>query len=90
VDEFLRELFVGHDLAISRQIFAFRYESARHWLEVFRTYYGPTNRAFASLNAGQQSLLEQDILTLLEQSNRSSGGGLVIPGEYLEVVVTKR
>jgi hypothetical protein len=55
---------------------------------VFRTYYGPTHWAFASLDAGKQSALEADILDLLDGSNAGSET-LIIPGEYLEVVITK-
>jgi ubiquinone/menaquinone biosynthesis C-methylase UbiE len=85
----LRELFPGHDIRISPQTFTFRYESAEHWLDVFREYYGPTNRAFASLDAEKQSELEADILDLLDLCNWDGTGRLVIPGEYLEVVITK-
>jgi len=85
----LLELFAGHDIKISQQAFTFRYESAEHWLDVFRTYYGPTNRAFASLDAKKQAELEADILDLLDRSNRDSTGTLIISGEYLEVVITK-
>lgn len=56
---------------------------------MFRTYYGPINRAFASLDAEKQSALEADILDLLDKSNWGSSGTLIIPGEYLEVVITK-
>lgn len=86
----LGELFAGHDIAASRQVFMFRYKSPEHWLEVFRRYYGPTNRAFASLDADKQSHLEAEILQLLERSNEGGKGTLKIPGEYLEVVITKR
>lgn len=85
----LRELFSGHEVTVTPQTFTFRYESPEHWLEVFRNYYGPTHRAFASLDADKQSALEADILDLLESSNWGSGRTLVIPSEYLEVVITK-
>jgi ubiquinone/menaquinone biosynthesis C-methylase UbiE len=85
----LRELFAGYEIDISPQTFMFRYESPEHWLDVFRTYYGPTNRAFASLDTEKQSALEADILHLLDKSNCGGNGTLIIPGEYLEVVITK-
>ncbi len=84
----LAELFRGHHVSASRRIFNFRYASPAHWLEVFKTYYGPTHRAFASLDAGRQTMLEADILALLERANRG-GASLVVPGEYLEVVITR-
>jgi len=87
--ERLQELFEGHEINSSAQTFTFRYESPEHWLEVFRKYYGPTNRAFAALDATKAAALEADILDLLERSNWGRSGTLIIPGEYLEVVITR-
>lgn len=86
----LAELFAGNEVAITRQHFHFRYRSADHWLEVFKTYYGPTNRAFAALDAEKQVALEGDLRELLSRMNRGGDHSLVIPSEYLEVVVTRR
>ena len=86
----LAELFRGHDISAEKKIFHFRYRSAAHWLEIFRTYYGPTHRAFASLDAAKQAELEADILDLLDSMNRGGDGTLIVPSEYLEVVVTTR
>jgi hypothetical protein len=85
----LEELFDGHEINSSLQTFTFRYESPEHWLEVFRNYYGPINRAFAALDAEKATALEADILDLLERSNWGRGGTLIVPGEYLEVVITR-
>lgn len=85
----LEELFRGHDITSSVQTFMFRYESPEHWLDVFRTCYGPANRAFAALEAEQAGALEADILDLLEKANWGGSGSLVIPGEYLETVIER-
>jgi ubiquinone/menaquinone biosynthesis C-methylase UbiE len=69
--------------------YAFRYRSPEHWLDVFRTYYGPVHKAFAALDADGQSALEADLLALLRRANTAGGAGLVIPAEYLETVITK-
>ena len=71
------------------RMFAFRYESARHFVDVFRAYYGPVHKAFAALDEAGQAALERDLLSLLRQVDQGGGGGLVIPGEYLEVVIRK-
>ena len=86
----LVELFSGHDVTATKQTFHFRYKSPGHWLEIFRTYYGPTNRAFAALDGAKQAALESDIVELLELMNRGGKNSLVVPSEYLEAVVTKR
>jgi len=69
--------------------FNFRYASAEHWLTVFRTYYGPTLKAFASLDAQQAQELERAITALLLELNIGGTHSLVVPGEYLEVVITR-
>lgn len=73
-----------------RKMFNFRYASSAHWLQVFRDFYGPTNKAFGALDAGGQQALEQDILALLDRFNIAGSSSLVVPAEYLEVVITKR
>ena len=77
-------------LQCTRRQFQFRYRSAAHWLQVFRDYYGPTHKAFAALDAAGRQALERDVTRLLEQSNTAGPASLVIPAEYLEVVVVKR
>lgn len=86
----LRELFGGQLAAIeiTRKSFVFRYRSAAHWLEVFRTYYGPTLKAFAALDAPLQASLAADLIALVERFNRARDGTLVAPSDYIEVVIT--
>ncbi len=69
--------------------FAFRYKSPRHWLEIFRGYYGPVLKAFAAIDPPARAALEKDLLALLDRFNTATDGTLVAPGEYLEVIVTK-
>jgi len=78
------------DIRTTRRHFNFRYRSPAHWIQVFRDYYGPTHKAFAALDSGKQQALEADITTLLERLNVAGSQSLVVPGEYLEVVITKR
>jgi ubiquinone/menaquinone biosynthesis C-methylase UbiE len=88
----LTELFGQQAASIrcERRNFNFRYSSAAHWLEVFRTYYGPTHKAFAALDPAGQKALEADITALLERMNVAGARSLVVPAEYLEVVIVKR
>jgi len=78
------------DIRCERRIFKFRYRSAAHWVQIFRDYYGPTHKAFAAHDAAGQRALERDITALLEDMNAGGAGSLVVPGEYLEVVITRR
>ena len=88
----LAELFGAQaaDIRSTRRMFNFRYRSAAHWLQIFRDYYGPTHKAFAALDPVRQDALAQDITTLLNWLNTAGSSALVVPGEYLEVVITKR
>lgn len=91
-DERLQELFgdsVG-SLQVVRRDFVFRYRSTRHWLDYYRTYYGPTLKAFAALDPAGQEALARDLLSLWQRFNRSEDETLVAPGEYLEVVAVKK
>ena len=60
-----------------------------HWLDVFRTYYGPVLKTFAALAPAAQLELEQDLLALVAQFNRANDGSMVVPSEYLEVVIRR-
>jgi len=77
------------DIQCKRKMFNFRYRSPAHWLQIFRDYYGPTHKAFAALDSSGQKALAADITALLERLNIGGSDSLIVPGEYLEVVVTK-
>ena len=90
-EAYLVELFgrQAADIRCTRRTFNFRYRSAAHWIEVFRTYYGPTHKAFAALDSDGQTRLHADLVKLLESRNLAGPGSLVVPGEYLEAVITR-
>jgi ubiquinone/menaquinone biosynthesis C-methylase UbiE len=70
--------------------FVFRFKSPKHWVEVFRNYYGPVVKAFAAIDPKAQEALEADLLALLDKFDVARDGTLVVPSEYLEVIVTQR
>ena len=78
------------EIQASKREFNFRYRSPAHFLETFRTYYGPMHKAFAALDVAGQAALTQDLRALMEKFNRSGDMTLVIPSEYLEVVIFRR
>ena len=69
--------------------FVFRYRSPEHWLDVFKSYYGPVLKAYGTLAPAQQSTLDQELLTLIDEFNRSGDEFVVVPSAYLEVVITR-
>jgi SAM-dependent methyltransferase len=88
----LRELFGAgiSELRVKRRMFVFRYRSAEHWLQVFRSYYGPLLKAFAALDGAGQAGLAGELSELLQRFNQGGNDTLAVPGEYLEVVAIRR
>ncbi|WP_166223823.1 class I SAM-dependent methyltransferase [Pseudomonas atagonensis] len=77
-------------LQVTRREFNFRYRSAVHFIDIFRHWYGPVHKAFAVLPPESAQALENDLADLINRSNRAGEASLVVPSEYLEVVITKR
>jgi SAM-dependent methyltransferase len=87
----LQELFGDRaaSIALTPRLFNFRYRSPQHFVEVFRTWYGPVHKAFQALPADKGQALEHDILDLLWTMNVGGPRSLVVPGEYVETVITR-
>lgn len=90
--DWLAQAFEEHasSLVFEERRFVFRYRSPEHFLDVFRRYYGPMLKAFEALDDARRSALANDIFTLIARFNISGDGSMVVPSEYLEVVVTKK
>ena len=91
-EERLREL-LGEGVAsleVRRRSYVWRYPSAGHFVEHFRSYYGPTLKAFESLDPDGQEALAKDLEKLLERWNISGDATLIVPSDYLEVVAVRR
>jgi ubiquinone/menaquinone biosynthesis C-methylase UbiE len=87
----IAELFEPHasSIKIAQRSFVFRYRSPEHWLEIFKAYYGPMLKAFAALDATGQAALQRDLIALVDQLNGSGDGSMVVPSDYLEIVITR-
>lgn len=87
----LVELFgpYASDIRTERKQFVFRNLSAEHWIDTFRRYYGPVHKAFAALDAAGQEALHDALLGLLNKYNRGGRDSLVVPADYLEVVIQR-
>jgi ubiquinone/menaquinone biosynthesis C-methylase UbiE len=77
------------DIQCVRRHFQFRYLNAGHWIEMFTRYYGPLHKACAALDEDRRVQLLADIEALLGRLNTAGPDSLVVPGEYLEIVITK-
>jgi SAM-dependent methyltransferase len=92
VEAHLQSLFGqgAAEIAITSRLFNFRYRSAAQWIEVFRTWYGPVHKAFAALPADSAMALERELEELLNRLNLAGPASLVVPSEYLEVLIPRR
>jgi SAM-dependent methyltransferase len=91
-EERVRELFGEgiSSLHATRRSYAFRYLSAEHFIESFRTYYGPVHKAFESLDAEEREALKSDLKELIDYWNISGDETAILPSDYLEVVAVRR
>ena len=64
--------------------------SAEEFVSFFRTWYGPTLKAFAALDDAGRESLESDLIALVDQYDRLCGGAVAIPATYTEAVARKR
>ena len=87
----IEEMFGAQSRSIKAEprLFNFRYRSPEHFLDVFRTFYGPVLKAFAALDTTSQQNLRNDLHALIVRMNKSGDATMVVPSEYLEVVITR-
>jgi SAM-dependent methyltransferase len=87
----ITELFgpQASSIQLEQRAFVFRYRSAQHWLDVFKTYYGPVLKAFEALDAPSGVALTADLKTLIAQFNLAHDGTMVVPSEYLQAIIVK-
>lgn len=90
-DEWIDAAFDGKASAIDFNVkhFNFRYHSPTHFVDVFRTFYGPVNKAFLALGSDGQAALEADILALVAEHNSATDGSMRVPASYAEIVITR-
>jgi ubiquinone/menaquinone biosynthesis C-methylase UbiE len=88
----LRELFVGRigEFRAEKRFYTFRDRSPEHFIEYWRTFYGPTLKAFAAVGEPGRAALEADMLDLIARFDRAGDGTMVVSSEYLEAVIVKR
>ena len=90
-EEHVRELFGDgvSDLRLERRTSVQRFKSIDHYLDFFRTYFGPMMRAFERVGADGEAALEADLREQLERYNRGGDRAFVLESEYLQVIATR-
>jgi SAM-dependent methyltransferase len=90
-EEGIRELLGDgvSEITFARRHWTMRFRSPDHWVDVFRTWFGPVNRAFASLDEQRAAEYRDELKSTISRFNRATDGTVVIPAEYLETVATR-
>ena len=90
-EEWINETFgpESEDISIELKNFNFRYRSADHFIDFFRTFYGPVHKAFAALDDEGQEILYNDILETIAKFNEATDGSMIVPSQYAQIIITK-
>jgi ubiquinone/menaquinone biosynthesis C-methylase UbiE len=88
----LREIFGDgiSSLEVRDQTFTFRFPSAEDFVAFFRTWYGPTLKAFSALEGAARDELEADLVALARRQGRIRADSIAIPATYTEAVAIAR
>jgi SAM-dependent methyltransferase len=85
----IEEVFAGQQrsIAVNDSAFVFRYRSPEHFVDFFRTYYGPVHKAFLTLDATGQTALAADLHATIARFNTATDGSMRVPADYSEIVI---
>jgi SAM-dependent methyltransferase len=75
-------------VSIADKTFLFRYHSPEHFVDVFRSFYGPVHKAFLALDAKGQAALADDLRKTIGRFNTAADGSMRVPSDYAEAVIT--
>ena len=79
----------ARSILLNDKAFVFRYRSPEHFVEFFRTFYGPVHKAFLALDTDGQAALASDIAATVARCNTATDGSMRVPSEYAEIIITK-
>ena len=79
----------ARNIAIEDKAFVFRYRSPDHFVDVFRTFYGPVHKAFLALDPAGQMALADDLRTTIAHFNTAKDGSMRVPSAYAEIIIDK-
>jgi ubiquinone/menaquinone biosynthesis C-methylase UbiE len=79
----------AQSIVIEPKAFVFRYRSPDHFVDFFRTFYGPVHKAFLALDRPGQAALEDDLRTTIARFDTATDGSMRVPSDYAEIIVTR-
>lgn len=77
-------------LEITPRNYVFRSLTPEHWIEFFLEFFGPARTTYAALESPRKEAFAAELLALMVRNNQATDGTLIAPGEYLEVIATRR
>lgn len=78
------------DLRVTRYMYTLEYPfSPAKVVDYFNDFYGPTNRAYASLNDTAKKQFHEDLTALWTANNQATGDGTKVSAEYIEVIAQR-
>ncbi len=87
-EAFLRELFAGDRITVTRGVNPFKFPSLESYMEFFEVNYGPTKRAKEKMIAdGRWADLQADLAALYTRLNQATDGSLHIDSEFLVATI---
>ena len=90
-EEHIRDLFGDgiSELRAERRVSRQPFRSADHYIEFFRTYFGPTKTAYERVGPDGEAALTEDLRNFLEGANSAGERAMVLEADYLEVIATR-
>ena len=87
----LRELFGDgiSELRIERLKTRQVFRSPDHYLDFFRTYFGPIKTAYEAVGPAGEAALTADLKAFMEAANTAGDRALVMEPDYLQVIATR-
>ncbi|MDQ3693363.1 MAG: class I SAM-dependent methyltransferase [Chloroflexota bacterium] len=87
----LRELFGDHaaSIRLHDRVYLARYDSAEHFVDTFRAYFGPVHNTFATLDPQQAAEYAAGLAGITHQFNRATDGTLAVANAYVTVVIDR-
>ena len=76
-------------ISIEWKTYNFRYRSAQHYHDFFRSYYGLCRKAFEKVGPEGEAALTKDILNLVEEFDNAQDGSVCMPSPYAQVIMIK-
>ena len=78
------------DVLSTHHTITFRYGSAEEWVDELRATRGPVRTVFETVSTERRRRLERDLLYLIDDFNISKGASVLVPSEYVQIVIVRK